>query len=72
MPITATQLPTSAFVAANGRNFYALGVDPNDGTVYVADAIDYVQRGVVLRHAADGSFIGSFLAGRIPSGFVFR
>ena len=72
MSITATQLPTSAFVAANGRNFYALGVDPNDGMVYVADAIDYVQRGVVLRHAADGSFIGSFHAGRIPGGFVFR
>ncbi|MEZ4791137.1 MAG: hypothetical protein R2811_14095 [Flavobacteriales bacterium] len=72
MPITATQLPTSAFIAATGRNFYGLGVDPNDGTVYVADAIDYVQRGVVLRHAADGSFIGTFHAGRIPGGFVFR
>ncbi|MDX9750200.1 MAG: hypothetical protein RBT71_03880 [Flavobacteriales bacterium] len=72
MAVTDTALPVAPFIPANGRNFYGLGVDPNNGTVYVADAIDYVQRGVVFRYAADGAPIGDFLAGRIPGGFVFR
>ncbi len=70
--VSTTSNESYPFIAADGRNFYGLGVDPDNGTVYVADAIDYVQRGVVLRHAADGSFIGTFHAGRIPGGFVFR
>lgn len=72
MAITDGALPTAPFIAANSRNFYGLGVDPGNGTVYVADAIDYTQRGVVFRYAADGSAIDEFLAGRIPGGFVFR
>ena len=72
LAITETALPGMAFIPADGRNFYGLGVDPQEGTVYVADAIDYVQRGVVLRHASDGALLGSFHAGRIPGGFVFR
>ena len=72
MAITDGALPATPFIHANGRNFYGLGVDPDNGTVYVSDAIDYTQRGVVFRHAADGTALGEFLAGRIPNGFVFR
>lgn len=72
MAITDAALPSTPLIAANDRNFYGLGVDPDNGTVYVADAIDYTQRGVVFRYAPDGTAINSFLAGRIPAGFVFR
>ena len=72
MAITDTVLPGVPFVAANDRNFYGLGVDPNSGEVYVADAIDYAQRGMVFRYGADGTALNGFLAGRIPGGFVFR
>lgn len=72
MPIGAGSLPMTPFIPSEGRTFYALGVDPADGTVYVADALDYVQRGVVFRYTTSGTLLGQFLAGRIPGSFVFR
>lgn len=65
-------MPATPFIHADGRNLYALGVDPDDGSVYVADALDYTQRGVVFRYSPDGAAIGGFLAGRVPGRFAFR
>ena len=72
MPITATALPASPFIPSIGRNFYGLGVDPNEGSIYVADAVDYVQRGVVYRYGSDGAERANFLAGIVPGGFCFN
>ncbi|HRQ84851.1 MAG TPA: YncE family protein [Flavobacteriales bacterium] len=72
LSITDAAFPSAAFIPANGRNLYGLGIDPLDGNIYVADAIDYVQRGKVYQYAANGAEVGNFLAGRIPNGFVFR
>lgn len=72
MSISASELPTSPFIASSGRNFYSIGIEPNSGVVYVADAIDYVQRGKVYRYASDGALINSFLAGIAPGGFCFQ
>ena len=72
MAIADGTLPTTPFIAAEGRNLYALGVDPADGTVYVSDAIDYAQAGRIFRYGDTGAAMGDFLAGRIPCGFVFR
>ncbi len=72
MAITDGALPGTPFIAAEGRNLYGLGVDPANGDVYVADAVDYTQRGRLFRNTAGGSAITDFLAGRIPNGFVFR
>lgn len=72
MAISEGGFPASAFIPATGRNLYGLGVDPANGDVYVADAIDYNQRGRVFQYSAGGAPITDFLAGRIPNGFVFR
>ena len=72
MAISGEALPDEPLIPAYGRNFYALGVDPVSGVVYVSDAIDYTQRGMVFRYGTDGSPIDEFRAGRIPGGFVFR
>lgn len=72
MPITATALPTAPFVAADGRNFYGIGIEPSSGVLHVADASDYVQRGTVYRYRPDGTLAGTYLAGIIPSDFVFH
>lgn len=72
MAITDTAAPTSAFIPADGRNLYGLGVDPVDGTLYLSDAIDYVQRGLIYRYRPDGSPLNSFHAGTIPGSFCFR
>ncbi len=71
MAADASTLPTTPFSAAAGRNLYGLGVAPN-GTVYVADAVDYVQRGMIYRYRPDGSLLGTFRAGTNPSWFCFR
>lgn len=72
MAIDDHSAPTTAFIPADGRNLYGLGVDPGDGTIYLADALDYTQRGVVYRYKPDGTPLGTFLAGTIPGSFCFR
>ena len=72
MPITSTALTASPFIPSSGRNFYGLGVDPDEGSIYVADAVDYVQRGVVYRYGTDGTERANFLAGIVPGGFCFN
>ena len=70
--ISENALPASPFIAANNSIFYGLGIDPEDETIYVADAIDYVQEGVVFRYNASGSLIDQFDVEVIPSEFYFH
>lgn len=70
--INSSNLPSSPFVKQGTRNFYGLGVDPLTSEIYVSDAIDYVQRGIIYRLSPSGSEIHSFMAGIIPGDFCFR
>ncbi|MGQ0827812.1 MAG: DUF5074 domain-containing protein [Bacteroidota bacterium] len=72
LPITATTISSFPLIPKGSYNFYGIGIDPNDGTIYVADAVDYVQRGVILRYQSNGTFIDSFTAGIIPGDFYFN
>ena len=58
-------------IPSQDRQFYSLGVDPSDGTLYVGDAVDYQQDGRVYRYRPDGSAIDSFRVGVNPCGFYF-
>ncbi|MBR5983435.1 MAG: DUF5074 domain-containing protein [Bacteroidales bacterium] len=60
------------FANPQGRYYYGLGVDPVNSEVYVADAVDYMQSGVVYRLNAAGEEIDSFKVGIIPNGFCFK
>lgn len=68
MDITANALPATAKKAGY---FYGLGVDPKDGSVYVTDALDFNQKGIVYRLKADGSE-SNFKVGIVPGGFFFN
>lgn len=72
MSIYDTQLPALSFINGGGKLFYGLGVDPLLNEVYVADAVDYLQQGVVYRYNADGTLKHQFRTGNIPSGFYFQ
>ncbi|MEO1451089.1 MAG: DUF5074 domain-containing protein [Bacteroidota bacterium] len=71
-PLAQMELPRSPFIQADGALFYGMGVDPNNGDIYLADAIDYVQRGIVLRYNTAGELIDEFRTGIIPGAFGFE
>ena len=78
MDIGDNHLPVRAFIAAprdnNGRRhyLYGIGVNPHDGEIYVADAVDYSQSGVVRRYAEDGTLLDQFRVGITPNCFAFK
>ncbi len=52
--------------------YYGLDVDPVTSDVYVSDAIDYLQRGVVYRFQSDALPLDTFQVGISPGGFCFN
>lgn len=71
MAITDAGLPSSAFIVQGSANFYGLGIDPASHLIYVSDAIDYVQPGLVLRYRPDGTLVNQFHVGITPGDFCF-
>jgi YVTN family beta-propeller protein len=72
LPINATQLNNQPLIPENKRLFYGLGIDPFSNIIYVSDAIDYVQSGIIYRFQSNGQLINSFKAGIIPNDFYFK
>lgn len=65
-------LPDTAFITSDHWNVYGLNADPDNGDVYISDAIDYQQASHIMRYTKDGSRVDAFNAGIISNGFVFR
>ncbi len=62
----------SSYTGTNNGGYYGLGIDPYSSDIYVADAIDYVQAGVVYRYNPKGVLIDDFKVGIIPGAFCFK
>lgn len=72
MSVSDTSLPSESFVSGEGKLFYALAVDVENGEVYVSDAVNYVQKGTVMRYSGMGRLIDSFKADINPGEFCFK
>lgn len=78
MAVTDSHLPVRPFISApvdsDGKRhkLYGIGVNPRNGEVYVADAVDYRQSGVVYRYRSDGTLIDRFRVGINPNHFAFK
>ncbi len=72
MDVEAQTLPTRPFIEGAGALCYALTVDPASGDLYVADAIDYQQAGIVCRYSAAGQRLDRFYAGITPGAFCWK
>lgn len=72
MDVDAERVPAHPFIQYSGTLYYGLTVDPVRGDVYVADAIDYQQQGIVYRYTSDGEPLDSFYAGIIPGAFCWK
>ncbi len=71
MSIDDQELAGEPLIESQGENFYGIGVSPQTGNLYVGDAIDFDQRGVVLKYTSAGDKIDSYDAGVAPGGFLF-
>lgn len=60
------------FLPATNHLYYSLAVDPQTSEIYLSDAIDYSQRGIIYRYSSQGAKIDSFKTGIIPGAFCFK
>ena len=72
MSVDDERIPVRPFLESRGTKYYGLTVDPVRGDVYVADAIDYQQQGMVYRYSADGEPIDRFYVGITPGAFCWK
>ena len=72
MDVTANRVPVRPFLEYRDTKYYGLTVNPVNGEVYVADAIDYQQQGMIYRYSPEGELIDEFYAGIIPGAFCWK
>ena len=72
MHIGSEALPATTFIPQAGYFFYRMGVNPFNDEVFVTDARDYLQKGVVLRYSPDGSLMSLLEADIIPGNMFFK
>lgn len=74
--ITAKSLPDQPFITSEYSDvyggFYSLGVDPETSEIYVGDAIDHQQNGIVYRYSPSGILQDRFKVGISPGNFAFK
>jgi hypothetical protein len=68
MDVASMTFPSTAFINTAA---YKVGIDPEDGTIYVSDAGDFNSNGHVYRYGSDGTPIDTFDVGVIPAEFCF-
>lgn len=75
VPVSLPQSTLEALVTESDDvvvGFYGIGIDPEDGTIYVGDNKGFEGNGEIFMYEPDGDEIGSFDAGIGPNGFIFR
>jgi len=76
MAVTDKKLPELPFITSAYTNiyggFYSLAINPSNSELYVGDAIDHAQNGIVHRYAPSGQLIDEFKVGITPGGFAFK
>lgn len=72
MDVVSDYLPARPLVENRGTKYYSLTVDPNNGDLYVGDAIDYQQPGVVYHYSRSGSLIDQFYVGITPVAYCWK
>jgi hypothetical protein len=70
--ISSNNLPSSPIINQGSKTFYGLGINPKDYSIYVSDAIDYLQKSTIEIYKPNGSFKSNFKAGDISNGFMFE
>ena len=72
MSISDMTLPVTAFVLKGTRNYYGLGVNPGNYTLYASDALDYVSKSNIYIFDMNGTEKSFFKAGINANSFYFE
>lgn len=72
MNINSATLPSEPFIPSDSYSLYAMTVNPVNGEIYLSDALDYQQPGIVYRYSASGTLLDQFYAGIIPGSFCWK
>lgn len=72
MEANSDRLPVAPVIQGRETKFYGLTVSPESGDIYVGDAIDYQQPGMIYRYCADGSLVYEFYVGVTPGAFCWK
>jgi glutamine cyclotransferase len=76
LSVTDKRIPEQPFILSENTSlyggFYSLGINPSNSEIYVGDAIDHRQNGIVHRYAASGKLIDEFKVGISPGNFGFK
>lgn len=72
MNVNASALPAYPIIEDKQTKYYGLTVSPETGDIYVADAIDYSQQGIVYRFSKEGELLDSFYVGITPGAFCWK
>lgn len=63
---------SSPYNASSAGGYYGLEVDHATSEIYVSDAIDFTQRGMVYRYSPAGVPVDTFRVGISPGSFCFK
>lgn len=72
MDVTSNRLPVRPFLEYRDTKYYGLTVNTVNSEVYVADAIDYQQQGIIYRYSPQGQELDKFYVGVIPGAFCWK
>jgi hypothetical protein len=72
MSIASLSLPSTPYIPEGSHYFYKFGINPVNGDIFITDAIDFQQQGVVMYHDKNGELISSLKADIIPGLMCFK
>ena len=72
MDVDAARLPVKPLIKSRSTKYYGLTVAPVSSEVYVGDAIDYQQQGIIYRYTSGGDLIDSFYVGVTPGAYCWK
>lgn len=72
LAVDAGSLPLQELINGNSKNFYGISIEPKTGRIFVADAIDYIQKGKIYCYNSKGTLLSEFKVGLIPSRIYFK
>jgi len=71
MSINSVSIPETPIIKQTNQLFYSMSVS-DKSIIYLTDAIDFSQNGILYRYKTNGALLDTFLVGIIPGNFAFK